>query len=173
MIGFSGYGELKDPLQRDRALQAGSFARERTKGLRNRTSLVTPPWTCSEQVQGERMAWLALLEGLLGLNILVALRGSDQPDRCNLLHRRLNSELHYGLKGFITAFPGEIVEQDLDRLCGVVIDQACMIADHAWREVRHSNEEQIDGRAFLCEEWTREIRPNLMSHVRGEGVSGQ
>ena len=74
--------------------------------------------------------------------------------------------------GLVTAFPCEPVEQDLDRLSGVVIDPASLLADQAWQEVRQPGEEQINMRAFLQEEWTREIRPGLMSLVLGNVESG-
>lgn len=167
------YVGLKDPLQRDRAIVAGSYAKERTRRLRVVTNSAMPPWVGVDQVLGERMAWLAVLEGLLGLNMLVSLSRSNDSSAGSALHQRLDRELHAGLRGFVTAFPSETVEQDLDRVCRVVIDQAAGLADQAWQEVRKQSDQGLEVRTFLLNEWTQEVKPSLMDLIRREAESSK
>lgn len=73
--GYLGrlYLDLKDPLQRERAVEAGAFAREHSRTKRSPVSRSIPPWIGKSSSEGEHIAWLALIEGLLGPTMLVTL----------------------------------------------------------------------------------------------------
>ncbi len=160
------YVELKDPSQRDRAIAAGAFARERCRGMRPIASGKAPRWLGKASTEAEHIAWVAVIESLLGLNILVAIGGhEDGSYRGTPLHHRLNKELKTALQGFTSAFPRDTVEEDLDRICSIVIQEAAEVAEQAWSEVRQPGEQQADVRNFLREEWTRDIKPGLMSMI--------
>lgn len=162
------YVELKDPRQRDRAISAGGFARERCKTMRAALSATPHPWVGHTSIEAERTAWLALICGLLGLNLLVALGDADrQAHHSNPLRLRLNRELQVALQGFTTAFPQETVEQDLDRICAGVIQDASEVAESAWAEIRNPDEAHVNVRDFLQQEWLQEVKPGLMAMVRG------
>ncbi|WP_291272257.1 hypothetical protein [Geothrix sp.] len=112
------------------------------------------------------MAWRALIEALLGLTMLVAL-GVEGSSKASPLHRHLDQELKQALLGFTTAFPGDMVEQDLDQLSDGVICAAAGVAEQAWIEVRRPEESGVDVGRFLREKWSRAIRPSLLSFIWG------
>jgi len=167
--GFLGrlYTELKDPLQKKRAITAGGYCREQCRRIQPRITHSLSPWIGRPEAVGERAAWQVMIETLLGLTMLVAL-----GQKASILHHRLDHELKTALQGFTTAFPNDTVEQDLDKICERVIRSASEIAGRAWSEVRCPEEVNVDVRVFLQDEWSREIRPNLMAFVRGLTCSG-
>jgi hypothetical protein len=164
------YIGLKDPIQRGRAEAAGAYARERYRTTGRRPNLTAPTWIGLPTEQAERAAWIAVIEGLLGLNLLVAL-GSASSSKAEpaKLHRRLNQELTSALRGFSAAFPAEFVTQDLHSLCEGVVDQAAGVADGAWQTVRKEGEESVDVRGFLRQEWLRDIRAQIQGLVDSRG----
>lgn len=156
------YIGLKDRVQRDRAAGAGAFARERSKRLGRGPSTTHRPWLGLPPEQAERVAWICTVRGLLGLNILVALGdASNGEDKAGPLYNRLNQELGLAVQGFATAFPREMVELDLDKLCEEVIDDAAEVADSAWRDVQRVDECTVNLNGFLKEEWLMSLKPAL------------
>jgi hypothetical protein len=156
------YVSLKDGVQRDRADAAGAYARER-RGPSGRARLNTPcPWLGLPPAAAERAAWLCVIHGLLGLNILVALgdSSSDGP-KAGSLHKRLDRELGIAVRGFATAFPLEMVGEDLDEVCERVIDEAAEVAEAAWSDIRKEEEPQMSVRDFLKDEWLKDVKPSL------------
>jgi len=160
------YVALKDPDQRKRAESAGAFARERSRGRGRVSVLITRPWIGLKPVQSERLAWIGVIQGLLGLNILVALANSNEGGGSpSSLHARLNQELDSAVRGFATAFPREMVEADLDCLCLQVINEAVEVAEAAWHDVRQPGEGHVQLREVLREDWLRTIRPSLLQRL--------
>jgi len=160
------YVALKDPRQRDRAIAAGAFARERCRHMRPTSSYTAHRWIGKASTEAEHIAWLAVIESLLGINILVALGASESGSpRSTTLHHRLDQELKTALQGFTTAFPRETVEVDLDRICSIVIQEASEVAEQAWVEVRRPDESQVSILDFLQQEWLLQIKPGLMAMV--------
>jgi hypothetical protein len=160
------YAALKDPTQRDRAKAAGSFARERARSAGGRSSLTVRPWMGQQPTSAERLAWISTIEGLLGLNILVALADSNiDRKHPSPLHSRLDRELTSAVHGFSTAFPRCIVEGDLDILCLKVIDDAADVAEAAWRDIRYPNEFDMNPRNLLKQEWLKALKPSLLKRL--------
>jgi hypothetical protein len=156
------YVNLKDHAQRDRAEAAGAYARERCKSIGGRTRITPGPWIGLSSEAAERIAWIHVIHGLLGLNILVAIGDSSTEGRkASALHLRLNRELGFAIRGFATAFPAEMVEGDLDALCECVVDEAADVADAAWKDVRREDEALLSVRGFLRNEWLLGIKPSL------------
>jgi hypothetical protein len=164
------YSGLKDPVQRKRAEASGAYAGERFRSSGRKPQKVQPPWIGLTSSQSERTAWIAVIEGLLGLNLLVALGSASsskaEPAR---LHRRLNQELTSAIKGFVAAFPAEMVTQDLHSLCEGVVDQAAGVAEGAWKTVQKEGEESVDVRGFLRQEWLKDIRDQIQGLVDSKG----
>jgi len=165
------YSALKDPVQRKRAEASGAYAGERFRSTGRKPQKYQAPWIgLPTTEQAERAAWISAIEGLLGLNLLVAL-GSASASKAEpaKLHRRLNQELSTAVRGFVAAFPAEMVTQDLHSLCEGVVDQAAGVADGAWQAVRKEGEESVDVRAFLRQEWLRDIRAQIQGLVDSKG----
>ena len=156
------YASLKDHAQRDRAEAAGAYARERTKPT-GRRSLDTPtPWIGLRSEAAERVAWICVIHGLLGLNILVALGDSAAGGvKAGALHKRLDKELGIAVRGFVAAFPSEMVREDLDEVCERVISEAAEVAEATWNDVRKGDETHVDVREFLRDEWTAQVKPEI------------
>jgi hypothetical protein len=70
---------------------------------------------------------------------------SDEP-KAGSLHKRLDGELGIADRGFATAFPFEVVGEDLDDGCERVIDEAAEVADAAWSDVRREEESRMSAR---------------------------
>lgn len=156
------YASLKDHAQRDRAEAAGAYARERCKSFTGRMRITPCPWIGLPSAAAERIAWIHVIHGLLGLNILIAIGDSSTEGRkASNLHLRLNRELGVAIRGFSTAFPVEMVEGDLDALCECVVAEAADVADAAWIDVRREDEALLSVRDFLCNEWLLGIKPSL------------
>lgn len=157
VYGATGYLQrlymgLKDPIQRDRAEAAGTYAQERFRSSGRKPHQAPAPWIGLPSSQSERTAWISAIEGLLGLNLLVALGSSPGKGGAVTLHKRLNQELTSAIRGFSAAFPAEMVTQDLYTLCEGVVDQAAGEAERAWLEIRKEGEESVDVRGFLRQE---------------------
>jgi|GEM_PF-3159452 len=163
------YATLKDPIQKGRAEAAGTYARERFRSTGRKPNQAMPPWIGLSTEQAERKAWIAVIEGLLGLNLLVAL-GSASPSTtvAGALHKRLNQELTTAIKGFVAAFPSELVTQDLHSICEGIVEQAAGVAEVAWQEVRREGEESLDVREFLRQEWLRQIQNQIHALVESK-----
>lgn len=160
------YVGLKDTGQRDRASTAGTFARNRSKRMNRKPSSSPHPWVGLPSDTAERVAWRYTVQGLLGLNILVALGdASDDRKQAGRLHNQLNQELATAVKGFVTAFPSEFVEADLDRICEEVVENAAEVADAVWRDIDRGQAEVAHPGAFLKEEWLASLRPTLRGMV--------
>lgn len=160
------YVGLKDTGQRDRASAAGAFARDRSQRMIRKPSASPRPWVGLPSDFAERLAWRYTVQGLLGLNILVAL-GDASMDRqkAGPLHDQLNQELATAVKGFVTAFPSEFVEADLDRICEEVIEDVAEVADAVWRDIDRDQAEGAQPGAFLKEQWLASLRPTLRAMV--------
>lgn len=160
------YEGLKDTSQRDRATGAGTFARNRSKRMTRKPSATPRPWVGLQSDSAERIAWRFTVQGLLGLNILVALGdASEDRQKAGPLHDQLNQELAIAVKGFVTAFPSEFVEADLDRICEEVIDDAAEVANAVWRDIDRDQAEGAHPGTFLKEEWLASLRPTLREMV--------
>jgi len=160
------YTRLKDANQRDRATSAGTFAQGRSKRMGRRPSASPYPWVGLPSDTAERMAWRYTVQGLLGLNILVALGdASEERKHAGKLHNQLNQEVAIAVKGFATAFPSELVEDDLDRICQEVIDEAAEVADAVWHDIDKDQLEGAQPGSFLKEEWLASLRPTLRAMV--------
>ena len=164
------YSGLKDPVQRRRAEASGAYAGERFRSSGRKPQKVQPPWIGLPSSQSERTAWISVIEGLLGLNLLVSLTGSS-PGRegAGTLHKRLNQELTTAIRGFSAAFPAELVTQDLRALCEGVVDHAGQVAEGAWLEIRKEGEESVNVGEFLKQEWLGNIRAQLQALVDSLG----
>jgi hypothetical protein len=81
----------------------------------------------------------------------------------------LNQELTSAIKGFVAAFPAEMVTQDLHSLCEGVVDQAAGVAEGAWKTVQKEGEESVDVRGFLRQEWLKDIRDQIQGLVDSKG----
>jgi len=146
------YSALKDPVQRKRAEASGAYAGERFRSTGRKPQKYQAPWIgLPTTEQAERAAWISAIEGLLGLNLLVAL-GSASASKAEpaKLHRRLNQELSTAVREGVG-------------------DQAAGVADGAWQAVRKEGEESVDVRAFLRQEWLRDIRAQIQGLVDSKG----
>jgi hypothetical protein len=161
------YSGLKDPVQRKRAEASGAYAGERFRSSGRKPQKVQPPWIGLPTEQAERKAWISAIEGLLGLNLLVALSSSPGNGVAGSLHKRLNQELTTAIRGFTAAFPSELVLQDLNALCEGVVDQAAEVAESAWLEIRKDGEESVG--QFLKQEWLGSIRAQIQALVDSKG----
>jgi len=161
------YVRLKDTRQRDCAESVGIFAREWARNDKQQPSLAPRPWIGLESTQAERRAWTCAIQGLLGLNILVALADANNEGqgKPGSLHARLNHELDSAVRGFATAFPREIVETDLDSLCPQVIDEAVSVAEVVWHDIRGDHEADIILKDVLKNDWLMTLRPALMRRL--------
>ena len=163
------YKTLKDPIQRERAEASGAYAGERFRSTGRKPQSAQPTWIGLPTEQAERKAWISAIEGLLGLNLLVALGSSPGNGVAGSLHKRLNQELVTAVRGFSAAFPADLVLQDLRALCEGVVDQAAEAAGGAWLEIRKEGEESVNVREFLKQEWLGNIRAHLQTLVDSQG----
>ena len=163
------YSGLKDPVQRKRAEASGAYTGERFRSSGRKPQKVQPPWIGLSTEQAERKAWISAIEGLLGLNLLVALVSPPGNGGAGTLHKRLNQELTTAIRGFSAAFPAELVTKDLHALCDGVVDKAAGVAEGAWLEIRKEGEESVNVGEFLKQEWLRDIRGQIQALADSKG----
>ena len=158
------YVDLKDPVQKGRAEAAGAYARERQRSAGRLPGSQPAPWIGLPSAEAERIAWIRTIEGLLGLNLLVALGGAS-PDRtvAGTMHHRINNGLSTAIQGFSAAFPADVVTRDLDSICEEIVGEAADVAEAVWLDVKRPDEGSVTVREFLKQEWLGGIREKVRS----------